>query len=629
MAGRILTEDIETVRERARIEDVIGAHLTLRRAGADLVGLCPFHDEKTPSLHVTPARGFYYCFGCGVGGNVFDFVMRIDNLSFAEAVQQLADKAGVHLRYDDAGSGGAPAAPPGQRARLLAANQATAEFYAAALTTPEAITARQMLDGRGFDQAACARFGVGYAPRGGRELQAHLSGLGFRDDELVKANLIRENGRWDVFQGRVIWPIRDSGGSVLGFGARRLYDDDRLPAKYINTAETPVYKKSSVLYGLDLARAEIGKQAKCVVMEGYTDVMAAHLSGIPTAVASCGTAFGEEHARLLQRLIGAGGSQQGEIVFFFDGDAAGQAAALKAFRLSDQFAARTYVATPPDGLDPCDLRLQRGEAAVRDVEAQRVALPSFVMRAVVAGFDLDRSDGRLAAVRAVAGEVLAGVRDSEQRLGYVGDLARLVGMDEDAVRRVVREELRKARPSGRESRGAGESLVAGDGDGAAQPVLVMPWPEPSEPRLAAERAVCLLMLQYPTYFSVDWNGLSLRDFQHPAYRAVFEAVRSLTFEPAGWAEAVQQATPDATVRRLEVSLLVEAPLRDPDERYVTAYTSRLKLTRLTADIDTLKSRLQRTNPVDQPEEHQRMFAELVEQERLRRELQQLSLGVSE
>ncbi|MCL2317370.1 MAG: DNA primase [Actinomycetia bacterium] len=644
MAGRIVGEDIEAVRERSRIEDVIGAHVTLRRAGADLVGLCPFHDEKTPSLHVTPARGFYYCFGCGAGGNVFDFLMRVDNLGFAEAVQALADKAGIQLRYEETGPGGTSPerAAPGLRSRILAANQAAAEFFAAQLLTPDALPARQMLDARGFDQDACARFGVGYAPRGGHDLQAALSKRGFRDDELTKANLIRDNGRWDVFQGRVIWPIRDSGGAVLGFGARRLFDDDRMPGKYINTSETPVYKKSSVLYGLDLARVEIGKQGKAVVMEGYTDVMAAHLSGVTTAVASCGTAFGEDHARLLQRLIGAGGERAGEIVFFFDGDAAGQAAALKAFKLSDQFSARTYVATPPDGLDPCDLRLQRGDAAVRDVEGQRIPLPVFVMRAVVNRFDLDRSDGRLAAVRAVASEVLAGVRDRAQVDGYVQDLARFLvgGMEMDEVRGIVRDTLRQLRrggPDGGRPPGPrpGGALVARAGDALleasdqAQPLLVMPWPNAADPTLSTERWTCAFMLQCPTYFTTDWNGLTLLDFQHPAYRAIFEIVRTLPFTPAGWAETVYEATTDQTVRRLELELLVIAPLRTPDEDYVNAYTARLQLARLTREIADLKSRLQRMNPLAGGGDHQSLFAELLTMEQQRRDLQRISLGLAE
>ncbi|MBI5028858.1 MAG: DNA primase, partial [Actinobacteria bacterium] len=318
MAGLINEEDLATVRERSRIEDVIGSYVTLRRSGGgSLTGLCPFHDERTPSFHVTPARGFFHCFGCGEGGDVISFVQKINHVSFAEAVEFLADRVGLQLRYSD---GGGQRVEPGLRLRILEANQLAAEFFSGHLLAPSGLPGRQFLDGRGFDKDAAEHFGIGFAPTGGRELGQHLRSRGFSDDELVKAGLVRENG-WDFFQGRVLWPIRDAGRSVLGFGARKIFDDDRMPAKYLNTPETIVYKKSTVLYGLDLARGNIAKKNQAVVVEGYTDVMACHLAGVDTAVASCGTAFGDDHARMLQRLLGTGDVSGGEVIFTFDGDA--------------------------------------------------------------------------------------------------------------------------------------------------------------------------------------------------------------------------------------------------------------------------------------------------------------------
>ncbi len=399
MPGLINEEDLATVRERSRIEDVVGSYVTLRRGGGgSLVGLCPFHDEKTPSFHVTPARGFFHCFGCGEGGDVISFVQKINHVSFAEAVEFLADRVGVQLRFSD---GGGERMEPGLRLRVLEANRLAAEFYAGHLMSGTGLPGRQFLDGRGFDREAAEHFGIGFAPTGGRDLSQHLKAQGFSDAELVKAGLVRENG-WDFFQGRLLWPIRDAGRSVLGFGARRIFDDDRMPAKYLNTPETIVYKKSGVLYGLDLARGSIARKSQAVVVEGYTDVMACHLAGVDTAVASCGTAFGDEHARLLQRLLGTGDVAGGEVVFTFDGDAAGQTAALKVFKGDQNFLAQTYVAVEPGGLDPCDLRLQSGDAALRELVGRRVPLYRFVMRNVVSGFDLDRVDGRMAALRACA-----------------------------------------------------------------------------------------------------------------------------------------------------------------------------------------------------------------------------------
>ncbi len=620
MAGRINDDDIATVRERARIDEIIGSHVALRGAGGgQLKGLCPFHDEKTPSFQVTPARGFYYCFGCGEGGDVITFVQKISNLTFAEAVQQLADRVGVVLRISDDGQ---PAGEPGLRMRIMEANQAASDFYSEALASPDALAARQFLDGRGFDRAAAERFGVGYAPRGGRELHSHLQRLGFKDAELVRAGLIRESGH-DFFQGRALWPIRDSGRSVLGFGARRLFDDDRMPAKYLNTPETPVYKKSHVLYGLDLARQAIGKRSQAVVVEGYTDVMAAHLSGVDTAVASCGTAFGDDHARLLQRLMGNHDAFNGEVIFTFDGDQAGQNAAIKVFNGDQNFISQTYVAVEPHGLDPCDLRLEYGEAAVRELVGRRVPLYTFVMNNVIAGYDLDRVDGRLAALRAAA-PLVSSIRDTSLVNGYVRELASMLGMDVDEVRtEVSRAGRRKIEPPRSERRTASEPQ---EQDGLP-PEPGLPWPDPSDRSLAVERGTLKLMLQTPLLFDSSWNGLTVKDFTHPAYRAVFEAILATPYVPERWTDHVLAATPDENAKQLEVALLVEQVLSEsPDEAYAAMYSAKLQLIGVLGEIRDVKSRLQRTNPVEHEAEHKQMFSRLLGLESRRKQLQQESVG---
>ncbi|NLE96704.1 MAG: DNA primase, partial [Propionibacterium sp.] len=425
MAGRIREEDIAKVRERSRIDEIVAEYVMLRNAGSgSLKGLCPFHDEKTPSFQVTPSRGFYYCFGCGEGGDVISFLQRQQNLSFVEAVQTLADRAGVELTLEDDGM---PARRPGLRKRILEANQAAEAFYVAQLGSTEAIVARQSLDGRGFSREHAEHFRVGYAPKHGQALRQTLHAEGFDDEVLRAAGLVREYGR-DFFTGRLLWPIRDSAQSVLGFGARRIHDDDRLPAKYINTPETPVYKKSSVLYGLDLARREIGKRSQAVIVEGYTDVMAAHIAGVETAVASCGTAFGDDHARVLQRLLGSRDGLHSEVIFTFDGDAAGQAAALKVFKGDHNFVAQTYVAIEPTGMDPCDLRIESGDAAVRELVARRIPLYRFVMENIAKRYDLDRAEGRLGAARE-AGGLVTSIRDQSLVSQYIRDLSQILGMD--------------------------------------------------------------------------------------------------------------------------------------------------------------------------------------------------------
>lgn len=621
MAGRINEEDIALVRERARIDEVIGSHVQLRNAGGgSLKGLCPFHEEKTPSFQVTPARGFYYCFGCGEGGDVITFVQKLDNLTFTEAVQQLADRVGVQLRISDDGR---PAVQPGLRQRILAANQAAALFYQSQITSSEAIVFRQFVDGRGFDRATAEHFGMGYAPRDGKALRNHLRRAGFSDEELIKAGLARESG-WDYFQGRVLWPIRDSAHSVLGFGARRVFDDDRMPAKYINTPETPVYKKSQVLYGLDLARQAIGKKAQAVVVEGYTDVMACHLSGIDTAVASCGTAFGPDHARMLQRLLGNNDVFNGEVIFTFDGDAAGQAAAVKVFGLDQTFVAQTYVAVEPNGLDPCDLRLKSGEPAVRELIGRRLPLYRFVMQNIVNQHDLERVDGRLRAVRAAV-PLLTSVRDASLVRGYLRDLAQLVGMDIEEVRQIAAQQTRRPMPGPRDEL-AGRRTGRPTTEAPTLTGLHLPWPDPTDRNTAVERGTLKLMLQHPTLFDTAWNGVTSGDFTDPAYRVVFETIQDTPFHPERWTERLQANTGDEMLRQLQVALLVEPILRNPDEAYASVHTARLQLLSTVRRLAELKSRLQRINPVEHEAAHKQAFSELIVLEARRRTLEAASRG---
>ena len=619
MAGLIHPEDLETVRERSRIDDVVSSFVQLKPAGGGaLVGLCPFHDEKTPSFRVTPSKGFYYCFGCGEGGDVIKFVQQINNMGFTEAVEFLADRVVIQLRYTD-GDGG-PRHEPGLRMRVLEANQLAAEFFAAQLASPHAVTGRVFLDGRGFTREHAEHFGIGFAPRGGRDLLNHLTAKKFTRDDLVKAGLVRESG-WDFFQGRLVWPIRDAGRSTLGFGARRLFDDDRMPAKYLNTPETLVYKKSHVLYGLDLARTHIGKKNQAVVVEGYTDVMACHIAGVDTAVASCGTAFGADHSRMLSRLM-TSDALAGEVVFTFDGDAAGQAAALKVFSSDATFTSQTYVAIEPTGLDPCDLRIQGGDAAVRELVARRVPLYRYVMKNTLEKYDLDRADGRLAAVRAAA-PLVASVRDRSLVSEYLRELAGMVGMDTDTVRaEVQRANNRKVAPE--PERGLRQEAPAEPA--ASGQVAMMELPDPSDRRIATERGVLKVMVQHPSLFPEDWGGITADDFQHPSYRRVFEVLTATDRNVGGFAQAVVDGMDDPVGQQLVVALSVEPLLAEPTGAYAREYAARLRLAHVVRDINDLKSRLQRTNPVEDQANYNRMFAQLLELETRRRALEQHAVG---
>ncbi len=602
MAGRIRDGDIAEVRDRTRIDEVVGEYVALRRAGAgSLKGLCPFHDEKTPSFTVRPTHGMFHCFGCGESGGVIDFVMRMEHVGFVEAVERLADRIGFRLTYT--GGGSSVQRDRGTRSRLLEANRRAAEFYAAALHTPEAAPAVRFLTSRGFDAAAAQHFGCGFAPAGWDALTKHLLAAGFSLDELMKAGLSKEGRRGpiDRFHRRLLWPIRDLGGDVVGFGARRILDDDPIEAKYLNTPETPVYRKTHVLFGLDLAKREIAKRRQVVVVEGYTDVMAMHLAGVPTALASCGTAFGAEHVSVIRRLMGDDSFDRGEVIYVFDGDAAGQAAALKAFDGDQNFAAQTFVCVAPGGQDPCDLRQGSGDTAVRDLVARREPLFEFAIRSMLRDHDLDTAEGRVAALQRCV-PLVARIRREDLRDEYARRLAGWTSWDDIAmvVRRV------------RESAGVPAERPRG--------VRAVPAPPArDDPRLHRQREALKAALQVPAIAGPAYDDLPEQTFKHPVYMQIHKAVQAAGGvcggrEGSEWLDAViDAAPPDA--RKLVGELAVEElelPRKNVDEaRYISHVLASLRLPLLDEEIANIKSRLQRMNPDTDGDEYFQLFGDLV------------------
>jgi DNA primase len=628
VAGRIREEDIAEVREKAKIEEVVSDYVTLRPAGGgSLKGLCPFHDEKSPSFNVNPGRQFFHCFGCQEGGDVISFLMKIDGLAFGEVVERLAGKYGVTLRREDGdGRDDKPRGP--QRQRLVLANKLAQEFYADALATPEAQVARTFLGERGFDQAAAEHFGVGFAPRDGESLLRHLRQKGFTDEETVAAGLVAiGRSSYDRFRGRLLWPIRDSSGDTIGFGARRIFDDDRIEAKYLNTPETALYKKSQVLYGIDLARREMARTSQAVVVEGYTDVMACHLSGVGTAVATCGTAFGDDHARVLRRFLNDHSEFPGEVIFTFDGDAAGQKAALRAFGGDQNFVSQTYVAVEPSGLDPCDLRIQQGDAAVRELVARRQPLYRFVLTNVVKKYDLDRAEGRVGAVREAAALVHSSRDTAVVASSFAREIASLTGMDPADVQ----VEVRRAASRG-PATAPHQSRPSGTAPEQPQPPQ-RPLPDLRDPRFALERETLKLVVQEPTAVGRTARDVGANDFTHPTYRAVWELVElagGLAKAEAGWAARLRDLTTDPAVSAAVSALAVEpVPSRKgADEAFIANTVYRLQELTAQRRIADVKSRLQRTNPVEHTAEYNRMFGELTALEQHRRQLRDLALGAS-
>ncbi|WP_235739058.1 DNA primase [Nocardioides alcanivorans] len=628
MAGRIREDDIAEVREKARIDEVVSAYVTLRNAGGgSMKGLCPFHDEKSPSFNVNPSRQFFHCFGCGEGGDVFSFLMKIDGLGFSEAVERLAEQFNVELRRVDGDDGPQQRKGP-QRSKLISANRMAQEFYAAQLTTPDALAARQFLAGRGFDKEVADVFGIGFAPRSGEALHKHLRQGGFTDEELVVAGLVGQSsrGHYDRFRGRLLWPIRDSAGDTIGFGARRLFDDDRIEAKYLNTPETPLYKKSQVLYGIDLARTEIDRTTRAVIVEGYTDVMACHVAGVKTAVASCGTAFGDDHAKLLRRFLDHQKGGQGEVIFTFDGDAAGQKAAMKAFEGDHNFLAQTYVAVEASGLDPCDLRLEKGDEAIRELIEGRVPLYRFVLGNVLARFDLDRADSRVDALREAAGLVHS-VRDKTKVEAFTRELASSIGVDIDEARREVNKAAR--RPKGQPQVTLRRTPEAPAVEEKPKP-RALPMPDPRDPRITLERETIKLVLHHADVVSRIADPLTPEEFQHPAYRVLWTQIVAAGGASAahpGWVAELRDTATDPTVARLVVALSVE-PIRsskEPDAAFVRSFVSRLQEMAVARRIADLTSKLQRSDPSGP--DYQQVSASLMEAERRRRSLREVSMGL--
>lgn len=594
MAGRIRASDVEEVKRRTNIVDLVSDHVALKAGGIDsLKGLCPFHDERSPSFHVRPSLGYYHCFGCGESGDSITFLQRMDHLTFAEAVERLAARAQVTLTYEESSGGRAEDAV--NRARLLAANEAAAKFYQQQLASEEAQTAREFLAQRGFDEHACARFGVGYAPKGWDALTSHLTKQGFSKLELVTSGLASEGQRgiYDRFRGRIVWPIRDTSGQTLGFGARKLYDDDTGP-KYLNTPETPVYHKSRVLYGLDLAKREISRAKRVVVVEGYTDVMACHLAGVETAVATCGTAFGRDHISMLRRVMGDDAAA--EVIFTFDPDEAGQKAALRAFSDEKLFRAQTYVAVAPDGYDPADLRLHRGDEAVRSLFEQKSPLFEFALRQAIAKFNLNTVEGRVSALRASA-PIVAEIKDPALRPGYARELARMLGVDLSEVQQAVRAagaRRSSASPQQSAQQPGGQATYFAAEPAAHQLVQATATLSqlPQTPTVRLERDALMAMLQQPAAVG---SALMSQAVTAQITDATLVVVRDAMaaalphVDSADWFERVLHEAPEpyrALIRELAV-----APMPTNNPQAIGVYSADVVASLLERDLLSLKAQL--------------------------------------
>ena len=621
--GRIPESDIQAIRERTPIEEIVGDYVQLKSAGADsLKGLSPFKDEKTPSFHVRPNRGYYHCFSTGKGGDVFSFLMEMEHISFPEAVEVCAEKIGYQINYQGGGPGRRE--EPGTRQRLILANKAAHQFYREQLETPEAQPGREFLLQRGFGQQHIYHFECGYAPAGWDTLTKHLLKKGFEFKELEAAGLSKmgKRGPIDQFQRRLLWPIKNLSGDVIGFGARKLFDDDKM-GKYMNTPETLLYKKSKVLFGLDSAKKAIAAGHQAVVVEGYTDVMAMHAAGIGTAVASCGTAFGEEHLQMLRRLMLDDNYFRGELIYTFDGDEAGQKAAMRAFEGDQKFTGQSFVSVAPNGMDPCDLRLERGDAAVRDLVARRIPMFEFVIQSIISEYTLDTVEGRLAALRRAV-PIVADIRDKTLQSEYARLLSGWVGWsDPSEVLRQVHEEARRPKRDKKPVRA--KRFDQPLEDQSLRPTMALP--NPRNPVLWQERESLKIALQYPELAGSYFDGLPTDSFTNPAYRMVRDAISAAggcerALDGTDWLPAVSENMTDILGTSL-VSELAMEPIEveaQDLESYTDGVLSRLQETRVGNQIAILKGQLQRMRPSEDEQAYNSLFSDLVALEQARREL---------
>lgn len=486
--------------------------------------------------------------------------------------------------------------------------------------------------GKGFGGKAAARFDVGYAPSSGGALAGHLRDKGFSEDELVTAGLVGrgQRGLYDRFRGRVVWPIRDITGDTVGFGARRLYDNDKIAAKYLNTSETPLYKKTSVLYGLDVAKKSMASSRRAVIVEGYTDVMACHMAGVEVAVATCGTSFGVDHIKTLRRILrDEPDLSPARVVFTFDGDSAGQKAAMRAYAEDQRWASQSYVAVAPQGQDPNDLWHREGDEAVHALVDEAVPMFDFAVRTTMKLYDLDRAEQRVDAMRAVA-PIVAQIRDSVLRVEYVRTVCGWLGVDEQTFGTQVANALSqvgkakppsrfaaspkpRARPSGQvtppdwhghEPPADDEGIDHGEDQGP-----ILPRPDVRDSVVAAERQLIQVALQYPaSLVAEDVDALPVHGFRAPAHQAVWHGIReaggvgdAATMSASAWTSAVAGHTPPLAAPMVAELAVAGLPVRldsstgEPPLKYVDSLVDGAMEASLDGRIQAAMSQIQRSD----------------------------------
>lgn len=590
--GRIADADLDELRQKVDIVEIAQQYMKIRKVGRTVKALCPFHSEKSPSFSIEPAKGVYYCFGCGKGGDVISLVRELEQMDFVEAVETLARKTGITLHYEQL-------SPQDRqrfkvRNRLIDAHREALEYYHAHLMkSAEAKKARDYLTGRKLTPDSIRHFKVGWSPSGWDSLAKHLKGKGFTEDELTEAGLgLRtEKGTIiDRFRGRVMFPIFDVTGEPRAFGARKLLESDDGP-KYLNSSESPIYKKGSVLYALNYAKADMVKSDVAIMVEGYTDVIALHQEGIPLAVATCGTALGLEHFQALSRFTT-------HVVISLDGDSAGQAAAERAVErayLDSQGRNMDLrVLSLPAGSDPADFVTVRGGEAFRILLHESIPVVEFRLVSRLAGVDLSEPEGRARGLRACL-SVLSQVSDELVRSEYTKWVAERCGLDYDLVFLEVRKALRGGRAPGP----AGVRKTSSE--------------------VSKEREALKIAIQHPELAAEHLGRLTADDFQVRTHRTAWEMVVRGETDASHSHDNDDKEVRDL-INRLSVEPVEGVPDGEPSDRLIEEIFTRLEEFAVTRQITEVKARLEKINPVENPHEHMALFKELVDLEAAKRRI---------
>ena len=589
MKGRIRDEDVQEVRRRSNLVDVATEYMQVRRAGRQFRALCPFHSEKTPSFYIDPAKQLYMCHGCHEGGDVITLIEKLENMSFVEAIERLAQRAGVQLRYEQLSD--ADRKSLRRRARLVDAHKAAVEWYQRVLLDDgDASDARRYLQQRGFNRDAAVKFRLGFSKPG---LSRALRDLGFGDQELIDAGLAMrapDGSLSDRFRNRVMFPIFDVTGDPVAFGARRLRETDQGP-KYLNSAESPIYKKAQTLYALNWAKGEIVKRGRVLVVEGYTDVIALHQAGITEVVATCGTALGMDHLRTLQRFIG----ERGQFVFALDMDDAGQAASEKTFEQFAEWAEELRllfrIARMPRGLDPADAVVELGEDGFRALIEDAPPLLEVALRREADRYKVGDPEVRARALAAGVRMLARYTYHRAVRDEYARRLSDWIKVDPN----VLFFELAKVEETGVAPKAIADNVIK------------------RSPQVRQEREALRIAIHDPILAKRFADEIGPEHFLVPAHRTIWTALANGS-DP--------NSDGDADVRKTYTALAVQGPVGEVTERQAAEVFGRLEAMVLSRQIDELKQQLQRLNPIEESNTYDTLFVRLIDLERQKRALMQ-------